>query len=239
MDSVVPQVANSLRPGGTFAVVLYSCFPRILNNARVKKLLRALVEHHVGSRLLNEPVPSRCSSISSASYWSEDLDDLDSVSPNSSEPTSPTSPNSPTNAHVHPNWARGMRALAYGLDAVELPVDQWEDIKRHEVNCGATGWWWPNASKDALGCMTPMADASPHERLVYESYDDWGRWSGVRELKELLLSIQVGFGDKTWESPLWKELERVAKEPLNSVWQVHMITARKKSSGLKTVPEEP
>lgn len=206
-------------------MVLYSCFPRILNNAHVKKTLRALVEHHLRTRLLKDP-DSRNSS-------SDDDDDNDSAR----DPDSPA-PDSPTSAQLHPNWARGMRSLAYGLDAVELPADQWEAIKRFEINCGATGWWWPNASKDLLGCATPMADASPHERLMYESYDDWGRCASLRELKDLLMSIQVGFGEKTWKSPLWKELERAVKGPLHLVWQTHIILARKKSPGLETVPEE-
>lgn len=228
MPSAVSQVAHSLRPGGTFAVVLYSCFPRILNNARVKKTLRALVEHHLRTRLLKSP---RSHSISPAEY--DDDDDNNS----SSNPDSPE-PDSPRSALMHPNWARGMRYLAYGLDAVELPADQWGDIKRFEINCGTTGWWWPSASKDSLGCATPMADASPHERLIYESYDDWGRMANVRELKELLLSIQVGFGEKTWESSLWKEVERAVKGPLHLVWQTHMILARKKTPRLETVLEE-
>lgn len=66
-----------------------------------------------------------------------------------------------------------------------------------------------------LGCTTPVVDASPHGRLVYERHDDWGRWARVRELKELLISIQVEFGAKTWESPLWKELERSVKGSCN------------------------
>lgn len=208
----VGQTARSLRPGGTFAVVLYSCFPRILNNGRAKKALRTLVEDHLRHRLLSDP----------------DKDDKERE----------RSPNSPTFARVHPNWERGMKSLAYGLDAVELPADQWEDIKRFEINCGATGWWWPCACKDMLGCAMPMADVSPHERYVYEDYQDWGRWASVSELKDLLMSIQVGFGDKTWEGSLWKELEGLVRGPLHLVWQVHMILARKKSPGLETVSEE-
>lgn len=212
MPDVVAQTARSLRPGGTFAVVLYSCFPRILNNGRAKKVLRMLVEDHLRRRLL--------------------------AGPDTREGDAEASPGSPTVARVHPNWERGMKSLAYGLDAVELPADQWEDIRRFEINCGASGWWWPRACQDILGCAIPRADASPHERFVYEDYEDWGRWSSLRELKDLLMSIQVGFGDKTWEGPLWRELEDVARGPLHLVWQVHMILARKKSPGLETVPEE-
>lgn len=238
MPSAISQVAHSLRPGGTFAVVLYSCFPRILNNARAKKALRALVEYHLGSSLFKEP-PHNSSDSSNNSNNS-----CAAPSPASPPPppnsTAASEPSSPSSVQMHPHWARGMRALAYGLDAVELPADQWEDIKRHEINCGAAGWWWPSTSKDTLGCATPMADASPHERLVYESYEDWGRGAcGVRELKELLMSIQVGFGETTWESALWQELERSVKGPLHFVWQVHMIMARKKKSlGLQTRSEE-
>ncbi|KAJ4414282.1 hypothetical protein N0V82_008011 [Gnomoniopsis sp. IMI 355080] len=226
MPSAVSQVSRSLRPGGTFAVVLYSCFPRVLNNAHIKRTLRSLVEHHLRTRLLKSP---RSDHQDSPIDQDDDHSTSDSDSP---------APDSPSSAQLHPNWARGMRSLAYGLDAVELPADQWDNIKRFEINCGTTGWWWPSASKDALGCATPMADASPHERLIYESYDDWGRVASVRELKDLLMSIQVGFGEKTWESPLWKELERAAKGPLHLVWQTHMILARKKGPGLETVPEE-
>lgn len=211
-SAAVGQTAHSLRPGGTFAVVLYSCFPRILNNGRAKKALRTLVEDHLRRRLLPDP--------------------------DNNDHERERSPDSPTAARVHPNWERGMKSLAYGLDAVEMPADQWEDIKRFEINCGATGWWWPSACKDMLGCAIPMADASPHERYVCEDYEDWGRWASVRELKDLLMSIQVGFGDKTWESPLWKELEALGRGPLHLVWQVHMILARKKSPGLETVAEE-
>lgn len=225
MPVAVSQVARSLRPGGTFAIVLYSCFPRVLNNAHIKRTLRSLVEHHLRTRLLKDPRSQGNSPV-------EKDDD-----PNSSDRDSPA-PDSPSSAQLHPNWARGMRYLAYGLDAVELPADQWDNIKRFEINCGTTGWWWPNASKDALGCAPPMADASPHERLVYESYDEWGRMASVRELKDLLMSIQVGFGAKTWESPLWQELEKAVKGPLHLVWQTHMILARKKSPRLETVSEE-
>lgn len=225
MPDAIVQTAHSLRPGGTFAVVLYSCFPRILNNGRVKKCLRTLVEDHLRRRLLAAPGRSK-----------DDAADDDSSS--STETGSDGSPDSPTSVKIHPNWERGMKCLAYGLDAVDLPADQWDDIKRYEINCGATGWWWPSASKDMLGCDVPMADSSPHERFVYEDYEDWGRWASLRELKELLLSIQVGFGEKTWEGPLWKELEASVKGPLHLVWQVHMIMARKKSPGLETVPEE-
>lgn len=234
MPSVISQVGRSLRPGGTFAVVLYSCFPRILNNVRVKKALRALVEDHLNSRVLKDTHAPRTSSSSSPSA------EADNDSTSTSSTTSPL--DSPTTAaQLHPNWARGMRALAYGLDAVELPADEWECIQRHEVNCGTTGWWWPSASKEALGCAPPRADASPHERLVYESYEDWGRrcsGEGVRELRELLESTQVGFGEKTWEGPAWKELEAAVKGPLHFVWQVHMILAKKKGPGLEAVAEE-
>lgn len=224
MDTPVAlsQTARSLRPGGTLAVVLYSCFPRILNDGRTKRAVRMLVEDHLRYRMLKKTPDD------GADGSSDDEDDHRDGDPDS-----------PGNVRIHPNWARGMRSLAYGLDAVELPADQWEDIRRFEINCGAAGWWWPNASKDTLGCATPRADASPHERFVYEDYEDWGRWASLRELKELLMSIQVGFGDKTWDSPLWRELETSVKGPLHLVWQVHMILARKKSPSLQTVPEEP
>lgn len=52
IPAVVDLVAESLREGGTFAVVLYSCFPRIQNNARVKALLRRFVEEHLQRGLL-------------------------------------------------------------------------------------------------------------------------------------------------------------------------------------------
>lgn len=231
MPSAVGQAAQSLRPGATFAVVLYSCFPRILNNGRAKKVLRALVEDHLRNRLLTDPDDDE-------EEEEQDENQSDEENNNHKHPRQQRSPGSPSAARVRPNWQRGMKALAYGLDAVELPADQWEDIKRFEINCGATGWWWPAACKDMLGCAIPMADASPHERYVYEDYDDWGRVASLRELKDLLLSIQVGFGDKTWEGPLWRELESLVRGPLHLVWQVHMILARRKGPGLDTVPEE-
>lgn len=125
--------------------------------------------------------------------------------------------------------------VGLGLNFVPLDKELWRDVRRVWVNIPEGQTEWPmevGLSKEARVNHRSRIDPE------YESFewradpDGWALKDCTAErIKETMLSMLLGYGDKDWQTDEWKEFEAAVKESGGTVHFVvpaTMILARKK-----------
>ncbi|KAK5987849.1 Methyltransferase gedG-like protein [Cladobotryum mycophilum] len=126
---------------------------------------------------------------------------------------------------------RGMRKFMVGLDGTAIPDHLFTHVLRLQINI--------RSDKIKPFCFVPDGQFELHASQIKASekvqhMDDrgWRTETDVDWLKGYLASSNMPFGDKTWNTPSWREFERIISEDFMGKivveWPVAMILATRK-----------
>lgn len=141
-------------------------------------------------------------------------------------------------SHLFPAAVRGLAAAMAGLDFVPLPLDLFEPgAVRMLINTDVfLGQAHPQPSPlcfvdEDPSCWEPAPSrVGPTDVEKFHIRDrNWRRQADVSWLQGFLSSCQMGFGQQTWETAEWRQLEQMVRAEHGGVvtveWPVAMILA--------------
>ncbi|KAK2005369.1 hypothetical protein LZ32DRAFT_674109 [Colletotrichum eremochloae] len=130
---------------------------------------------------------------------------------------------------MNEKWQRAARQLHQGLDFLPLREDLWTDVRRININI-RDGWL-----ADSVQFIDGPLEPSDNVRIQACEWDtineskDWQLLASVEWLKQYLLSLRLGFSDRSWTSLKWQKIESEVQDGnLELVWPVQILLARRR-----------
>lgn len=136
---------------------------------------------------------------------------------------------------LFPAAVKGLAAAMSGLDFVPLPEEVFRPgAKRIMINADEAEERPLYFVDEDRSCWEPAPNrVGPSDSREFVKDQSWRRKADTAWLRGFLASCQMGFGQQTWETDEWKELEGVVHSAGGQViveWPVAMILATRNDS---------